>query len=100
MLEIFLSIFLAYRNAQLAKRKGQNTVVWVIITLAAFFLTYLVAGAVYIAMLYNGPLDPKSLTEYMASHPFIMITLMFFGIGGYLIVRYILERMKDVQSSE
>ena len=93
MFELLLSIFCAYRNALLAKQKGQNTIVWGIITVVAFFITYSVGGAILIAILYKGPMQPEALSEYILSKPVLSITLMFFGLGGYLLTRYILERM-------
>lgn len=38
MFEFLLSVFCAYRNATLAKQKGQNTIVWGIITVILFFI--------------------------------------------------------------
>ena len=95
MFELLLSIFCAYRNALLAKRKGQNVIVWAIITIVAFFLAYSIAGGILIAIMYRGPLDQAALSEYILSRPVLSITLMFFGMGGYLLTRYILERMVD-----
>ncbi len=97
MFELLLSIFCAYRNALVAKQKGQNTIVWGIITVVAFFITYSVGGAILIAILYKGPMQPEALSEYILSKPVLSITLMFFGLGGYLLTRYILEKMKDTK---
>ncbi len=93
MFELLLSIFCAYRNALLAKRKGQNVVVWVIITIVAFFLAYSIGGGILIAIMYRGPMEPAAVSEYILSRPVLSITIMFFGLGGYLLTRYILEKM-------
>ncbi|HEY9177656.1 MAG TPA: hypothetical protein VIN07_08205 [Flavipsychrobacter sp.] len=93
MFELLLSIFCAYRNGQLAKQKGQNTVVWGIITVVAFFVTYSIGGGILVAIMYNGPMQPEAISEYILARPVLGITLMFFGLGGYLLTRYILERM-------
>lgn len=93
MFELLLSIFCAYRNGQLAKQKGQNTVVWGIITVVAFFVTYSIGGGILVAIMYNGPMQPEAISEYILARPVLSITLMFFGLGGYLLTRYILERM-------
>lgn len=100
MFELLLSIFCSYRNAQLAKRKGQNTIIWVIITMVAFFLSYFVGFMLMILIFYKGALEQTAILAFMFDRPLIVVTIMFFALGGYLLVRYILERMPDVKSSE
>lgn len=95
MFELLLSIFLSYRNAQLAKAKGQNTIVWVILTLTAFFVAYIFGGVILFLILYKGPMEQRAVTEFLVSRPVLMVTFMFFGLGGYLLIRYILERMPN-----
>lgn len=95
MFDFLLSVFCAYRNAILAKRKGQNVVVWVIITIVAFFLAYSIGGGILMMVLYKGPLSPEALSEFILTRPVLGITILFFGLGGYLLTRYILERMPD-----
>lgn len=97
MFELGLSIFCSYRNAQLAKRKGQNTVIWVIITLVAFFISYMIGFMLMVGMFYRGPLEQNALITFMIDHPLLVVTIMFFGLGGYLLIRYILEKMPDAK---
>ena len=100
MFELLLSIFCSYRNAQLAKRKGQNSVVWVVITLAAFFVAYAIGAGIMVGALYKGPIEKTAMMAFLESHPLLVVTIMFFGLGGYMLVRYILERMPDVKKEE
>lgn len=95
MFEMLLAIFCAYQNAQIAKRKAQNTVVWVIITIVSYFVFYTIGAGILVALKYNGPLEQTAMTKFLLDHPLMVITFMFFGLGGYLLVRYILERMPD-----
>mgnify|MGYP001473011198 CR=1 FL=1 len=97
MFELLLSIFCAYRNAILAKQKGQNTIVWGIITVVAFFITYSIGGGILVTIMYKGPMQPEAISEYILSKPVLGVTLMFFGLGGYLLTRYILEKMQNVK---
>lgn len=100
MFEILLCIFLSYRNAQLAKLKGQNTVVWVILTVVSYLVAYTISAVALVLLLYSGPRTPEGLAEMLESKPLLMVTFMFFGIGGYMIIRYILERMPNVDQEE
>jgi Na+-driven multidrug efflux pump len=100
MFELLLSIFCSYRNAQLARRKGQNTVIWVIITMVAFFLGYFIGSVAMVSIFYRGDLTPQAMMAFLVDRPLIVVTIMFFALGGYLLVRYILERMPDVKSNE
>lgn len=97
MFELILCVFCSYQNAQVAKRKGQNTIVWGLITLAAYFIFYCIGAAILLAIMYKGPLDQVALMDFMMSRPIMVITFIFFGLGGYLLVRYLLERMPDVK---
>lgn len=95
MFELALSIFCAYQNAKLAKTKEQNPVVWVFITILTFFLAYGIGAGVLVMIMYKGPLEQEALELFLKHHPFLYVTVLFIGLGGYLLVRYILERMPD-----
>lgn len=98
MFELAISVFCAYQNAKLARKKGQNTVLWVFITIVSFFVAYTIAAVALVLMMYKGPMDKDALQQFIASHPFLYITVLFIGLGGYLLIRYILERMPDKSS--
>ncbi|WP_276133781.1 hypothetical protein [Polluticoccus soli] len=96
MPELLLSIFFSYKNAQIAKTKGLNTIIWVLLTLLAFFTGELIAGTIAIALFYSGPLDQKSVADFVFIHPtpLRVIFIYFTGVGGCLFIRYILEQMR------
>lgn len=98
MLEILISIFFGYRNALLAKQKGQNTVVWVLISIIAFFLLYIFVQVTMILLMHGLPKDPYEVRDFILAHPMLYVTSLFGGIGGFLLVRYILEKMPDANS--
>lgn len=95
-----LSIFCSYRNALLAKRKGQNTVLWVFITMVVFWLFFSIGSALLIVVSYRGVLQPEALISYINSKPLMPMAFMLFGLGGYLFIRYLLERMPDKKGEE
>jgi hypothetical protein len=92
---LIFCVYLSFRNALLAKRKGQNTVVWVLITAVAFFLASAIGVAIVLALFYQGPLEAKALQSFWLDDPLREITSVFAGIGGYLLIRYLLDRMPD-----
>lgn len=102
MFFLLICIFFAYRNGLLAKQKGQNTVVWVIISIVAFFIAYIAGTLLMVALFYRGPIDPsarQALESFLTGNPIRVLSLMMSGIGGYLLIHYILSRMPDVPNS-
>lgn len=110
MFGIFLIIYLAYRNSLLAKIKGQNPIVWVLLTIASYFMGYVIGGVVVLMILINDGLitltdvskNPqamdgmaKQITQALGDKPIHLISMELFGIGGYLLIRFLLERMPD-----
>ncbi len=91
---IFLIVYLSYQNGQLAKQKGKNTVVYVLLTIVAILMTT-VLGAIIILIGYRGALTEEALASYVQQRPLKVITMQFVSLGGYLIIRYILEQMPN-----
>lgn len=98
MIELALGIYCSYRNALLARRKGQNTVAWVLITLVSYFILYFITFMVLVLAMYRGPMAQEPLFAYLQQHPLMQVTFMVCGLGGYLFARYLLERMPDAGS--
>ena len=94
MLLLLLLALLIYTNVRLAKSKGKNPIVWGIVTFVAFLTAYLLLGTVYLAIVYKGPLNREALTTYLTNEPLAVIMLSMLGVGGVLLVRFILERAK------
>lgn len=115
MFEIILMVYLAYRNSVRAKLKGANGLAWGMITAFAFIVTFIIGG-IFVIVNFCGDIvnvqalssaDPKvrmALSNQLATainnDPLHMITMELFGVGGYLLVRYILERRPDKKTPE
>jgi cytochrome bd-type quinol oxidase subunit 2 len=95
MLLLFLVGIFVYLNANLAKKKGLNPLLWSLLTIVAFFAAMLLLGTVYISLVYNGPMTQEAMKQYMEGNLLVVWTLIFLGIGGTLLVRFILEKTKD-----
>jgi len=111
VLVIFLIVYMAYRNGLIAKLKGKNQVLWVLLTLVAFWMFASLGGFIVLQILIStgqiNATDYKAasetadklndlLTPFLISNPIHIITIMAFGMGGYLLVRYILEKMPNI----
>lgn len=100
--------FLASRNAAKAKFKGKSVGLFAFLTVILFILGQ-VTGALLVVFLFcrdmitfptvNTPeamaAFQEQLNQAFASNPFHSITVELFGIGGYLLVRYIIEQFPE-----
>ena len=105
MLEILLLAFLGFKNYRLAKTKGLHGVRWFVITDLAFLATYMIGMYVVIvfglhskvvitADMGKAQIDAtvKQVTQEFLNNPILMFAVYGFGIGGYLLIRFLLER--------
>ncbi len=95
MLPLLLLALMIYANSRLARKKGLNPIVWGAVTFVAFFLAYLLLGSIYVMMIYKGPLTRESLQSWLLSSPLTQIMLAMLGVGGFLLVRFLLERRQN-----
>jgi hypothetical protein len=103
VLEGILIIGPAVLNGTLARRKGKNPLVWGLVSLAAFFVTLMILGGIYIAVTYQGPLEQQALEAYQQAfvqNPINGLLLLLFGVGGELLVHYYLSRRPDVKPDD
>lgn len=97
-MDFIFCIFLSYRNGVLAKRKGQNVAVWVLITFVAYFLAYIIGTLLITALFFRGPFTQDALLDFMSANPVRLLSFSLAGVGGYLLIHYILERMPDMNN--
>jgi uncharacterized membrane protein len=115
MFDLILLGYLSYRNGIKAKQKDQNAIAWGLATAAAYIICMLIG---FFFVVYNfckddinmnqlSSLDVKAreaaaqrLMQVFANNQLHLITIEMFGVGGYLIVRYILDRKPDKKEPE
>ncbi len=95
MLFLLLLVLLVYMNARLARKKGLNPILWGFISVVAFFAFYCVVGSLYISAIYKGPVTREALTAWIMQSQLSQAMLAMIGVGGTLLVRFILERKKE-----
>ena len=92
LFSLLLLCLMAYPNARLAQRNGRNPFVWGVLSLVAFFFAYCLFGSVYLTMVYAGPYTKEAIVDWVKVSPLPVFTMFLLGVGGILLVRYILER--------
>lgn len=118
-LDFILIAVLAYRNAMRAALKGQNGVVWAVFTAVAWIVASMLGWMFIIACFYRDLFSASSLaaTDFnqmwqqskkrgeaiaqgMAEHPLQGVTILLFSFGGYLLIRYLIDRRPDKKLPE
>jgi hypothetical protein len=115
MFEIILLAYLSFRNSVRARVKGLNGWVWGAVTVVSF-LSALCIGCLIVV--FNFCADSvnvndlsstnvqvrarvtQQLVEVLNANPLHVLTIELFGIGGYLLVRYILDRKPNKKTPE
>ena len=105
MFEIFFLIYLGYRNSIRAKTKGLNGLVWAVYTGLSYMTAYVIGMTfVYMVALRSKiviPADPTKaqyqdvahqLTQEFVANPLLLFTVYFFGIGGFLLIRFVIDQ--------
>lgn len=115
MYRILILGYLAYRNSARAKQKGLNQWVWAMLTVVAFFCALVVgcfvvvlnftADAATFEMLQSTSADVRNaasqqILEVLSNSPIQLMTIEIFGFGGYLLIRYLLEKKPDKKEPE
>lgn len=93
MLELVLIGYLAYTNSVRAKLKLQNPTIWAIATVGAFIVGELIGYLFTVLFFYKGPVESKALVSFYLQNPLHSTFALVCGFGGYLIIRYILDKM-------
>jgi hypothetical protein len=115
MFDIILLSYLTYKNGARAKLKGQNPILWGFITTCAYLIAMVTGGMIVIfnfckecvSMNQLSSADPgsrqeasKQLIAALSANQLHLVTIELFGVGGYLLVRYILDRKPDKKKPE
>lgn len=92
----FITVFLlTYMNSRLAQRKGQKHVLWAMVTLVAMFTGYTLFSVGLLIPYYPMLMEDPGAGVRILNDPLMQLILFFGSVGGYLVIRYVLERMPD-----
>ena len=106
-MDFLVAIILAFSNGQRAAAKGYNRALWTFLSVLAFVVLESFAGVLMLLVLYRAQLRAAPLQmmeiakEFSANMDWTRSTLLLaIGFGGYLLIRYILERMPQNTTSD
>jgi hypothetical protein len=91
MLEIIALIFLCRKNGELALQKGLRSRNWKLYTVVAWIVAELFGGILGLMMF--GQSDLKKMSQMNLFQ--VSLVAIFCAFGGYLFVRYNLEKKPD-----
>jgi len=109
MFDLLIALLLGINNGSRARVKGQRPWLWIFITMIFMFVGEIIGMIIVLLFFNNGVVDFRALSAASPSMDQIMQQLinLFYNnmshaalillcsFGGYLLVRYILERMPD-----
>jgi hypothetical protein len=98
MLDIIVLYFLLKKIGLLAKEKGVSSVKWKIFAALSWFVFEGIG--VDFALAWAGLGEIKNVAQFSSiiiNNPGVMLFAYFCAFGGYLLVRYILERKPNQQ---
>ena len=111
MIGLLILIVLGYSNSRIARAKGQNVLIWILITIVAFLIGQMIGGMVVLFFFNKGVVNMDALSNgqgnvdefkqqltALLSDPVHSLLILACGIGGFLAIRYILERMPNKNS--
>lgn len=104
-----LLIYLTYKNSTEAKLKDLNSYLYGALTVVMFLIGEFVGFAVVILVFLRGEIDfvkaqadnnyreqaAQQIAQSFVSNPLNYATMLLIAFGGYLIVRYMIERVPE-----
>ena len=115
MFDLILVTYLSYRNGMRAKLKGKSALKWGLATAGSYFAFFVIGFYIVIYNFCKNDINIdqisstdknvrtaaiQQLMDSFAKYPIHFITIEVFGIGGYLLIRYILDRAPDKKGPE
>jgi len=115
MFEIVFLAVLAYSNSLRAKKKGKSPVLWGFITVGAYMSALIIGLLVVIVNFCKDVVNinqlssldssardivSQQLQQAISGNPLHLLTVELFGIGGFLLVRYVIDKNPDKKGPE
>jgi hypothetical protein len=96
MPEIIILFFACRYIGKLALRKGLSPIKWKLITILLFFIFEMIGMNISMYTLGNPKIETMQQSiELFTNHPEFIFINLFVAFGGFLLVRFYLERKED-----
>ena len=96
MPEIIILFFACRKIGKLALLKGLSPTKWKLITILMFFIFEMIGMNISMYTLGNPKIETMQQSiEFFTNHPQSIFINLFVGFGGYLLVRFYLEKKED-----
>jgi hypothetical protein len=96
MPEIIILFFACRYIGKLALRKGLSPIKWKLITILLFLIFEMIGMNISMYNLGNPKIETmQESIELFTNHPEIIFINLYVGFGGYLLVRFYLEKKED-----
>jgi len=110
---LILAVYFSFTNGTRAKMKGYNRWLWALLTMLGFIVGETVGSFIVVFYFCSNVIDTHRLMtdvtytdtftqlmkEEFTQHPSRLFTVILFGIGGYLLVRYSIDKMQPKPST-
>ena len=96
MFEIIILFFACRYIGKLALKKGVSPTKWKLITILSFFIFAMIGMNISMYNLSYPKIETMQQSiELFKNHPEFIFINLFIGFGGFLLVRFYLERKED-----
>jgi hypothetical protein len=96
MPESIILFFACRKIGKLAILKGLSPIKWKLITILMFFIFEMIGMNISIYNQGNPKIETMQQSiEFFTNHPQSIFINLFIGFGGYLLVRFYLEKKED-----
>ena len=119
LIVILFVCFLGYTNSVRAKQKGKNGILWAALTIISYLFFEMVGMMFVILVFCKGEVDINALSQVtpatykavsdnfnnqvlkaLEANPMRDVLVMGFAFGGFLLIRYLLDRKPNKKQPE
>lgn len=94
-MDIIAIVLLVIFNTQLAKKKNHSAGLWAFLTVVGYLVVGTMLTFVYLILTFKGKFEMEEVRQYVLqvqSDPLKALLITLFGVGGGLLIRFILEK--------
>jgi hypothetical protein len=94
-MDFIIAGILGYVNGLKAKKKGYGAWKYGLLTFFGYMIGEILCLMFLIGLKYNGALEPRALLEWFSLDISRVLLVLLCGVGAFLAVRFLIEKMPD-----